>query len=301
MENKRDYYEVLGVSRNAGHEEIKSAYRKLAREHHPDLAAAGDKNEAEKRFKEINEAYQVLGEAEKKKMYDQFGHVGTGAQGFGQQPGGAWGPFTYTYTSGGFEGVDPFDIFEQVFGFRGFGGAQHHPRKGKNLFYEMNIAFVDAIRGADKEVAIESGKVRIKIPAGVRDGTEIRFEGKGMPGPRGLSPGDLFITVRVPAPMEFERSQDDVFSVVEIDFVRAVLGGVVDVPVVDASGTGGVGHTGLKIPQGTQPGTQFRLRGKGMPRLRGSGRGDAIVRIFVKIPKRITKEQKRLLEAYQAV
>lgn len=306
MSSKKDYYDILGIKKSASDAEIKSSYRKLAREHHPDMVAKEDKPKAEERFKEINEAYQVLSDPEKRKMYDQFGHAGFGPGGAGGNPfgggtGGQWGPFSYSYsTSGdmGDLGFDPFDIFEDVFGFRGFGG-QKKPRKGKNLFYQMNIDFVDAVKGAEKEVDIESGKIKIKIPEGARDGTELRFSGKGMPGPDGVPPGDLYISLRVRVPKEFRRIGDNLATSVEIDMIQAALGDEVDVHVVDPESKNGVGKVKIKIPVGTQPNTQIRLRGKGMPRLRSSGRGDVVVQVFVNIPKRLNKKQKKALEDYK--
>lgn len=302
---KKDYYDILGVSRSASDAEIKSAYRKLAREHHPDMVADSDKAQAEAKFKEINEAYQILSDPEKKRMYDQFGHASTSASGgmggnpFGQGFGGQWGPFSYSYSSNGqdFGGVDPFEIFEEVFGFRGFGGARR-PRKGKNLYYEMQVDFADAVTGAEKEVNVESGKIKIKIPRGARNGTELRFADKGMPA-EGLPNGDLFISLRVKTPREFQRVGDDLVTVVEIDFVQATLGDEIKVPVVDEKSKNGIGSAKLKVPSGTQPGTQFRLRGKGMPRLRGNGNGDVIVQTLIKIPSKLNKKQKKALEDYR--
>ena len=300
---KKDYYDVLGVARTASESDIKKAYRKAAREHHPDMVAKEDKDAAEKRFKEINEAYQVLSDSEKKKMYDQFGHTNfnAGGGGGGGAAGGQWGPFSYSY-SGNADGrdFDPFDIFEQAFGFRGFGGSRR-PRKGKNLYYEFRIEFSEAVKGAEKEVNVESGKVKIVIPKGARDGTEIRFAEKGMPGPEGIPAGDLFISLRVGTPKEFRRGGDNLATAIEIDFVQASLGDTVEIPVVDASSSKGVGKAKLKIPIGTQPGTQIRVKGKGMPRLRSSGNGDVIVQVFVKIPKRLSKKQKQLLEKYKSL
>ena len=304
MPNYKDYYQILGVGRDATQEDIKQAYRRLAREHHPDMAKDRDKEAAEKRFKEINEAYQVLGDPQKRKMYDQFGQVGAefgaGPQGFS---GFQQGPFTYTYTTSGeqpfgfgFENFDPFDVFENFFGFRGFGGRGS--RRGKNLYYEMTIDFGEAIFGLEKEINVESGRVVIKIPQGVRDGTELRFAGKGMPRPDGGTAGDLYITVRVNTPKEFEMVGDTLVYKAEIDFVRAVLGGVIDIPVVDIHQLGGVGRTQLRIPPGTQSGSQFLIRGKGMPRLKGRGQGDILVQVLVRIPKKVSRRQRDLLEEY---
>jgi molecular chaperone DnaJ len=302
----KDYYDILGVSKNATPDEIKKAYRKLAREHHPDMVQESDKEAAEKRFKEINEAYQVLSDSQKRKMYDQYGTAGAGFQGFGGFGGdthGQWGPFTYTYTSGGggspfdFEDFDPFEVFAQAFGFRGFGGARS-PRKGKNLYYEMHIEFRDAVFGLEKTVNVESGKLVIKIPVGVKNGTELRFPGKGMPGPKNAPAGDLFITVRYKTPKEFEIMGDSVLVSKEVDLVTAILGGVVEIPVVDLKNGSGIGSTHLKIPAGTQFGARFLVKGKGMPRLRGFGQGDVLVQVSVSIPKKISKKQKQLLEEY---
>ncbi len=303
MASKKDYYQILGVAKNASESDLKAAYKKMAREHHPDMVADSDKKAAEERFKEINEAYQVLSDPQKRQMYDQFGHVGTGQNsGFGQGAGtgGQWGPFTYSYSGAGAQDFDPFDIFEEFFGFRGFGGARK-PKKGKNLYYELRVDFAEAISGVEKEVRIESGTAHINIPKGVRDGTELRFAGKGMPGPNNVPNGDLFITIRVATPREFQRVGDNLGTSIEISFVTAILGGEVEVPVVSLESKNGVGTAKLKIPGGTQSGTQFRLGGKGMPRLQGSGRGDVVVRVLVAIPKKISKGQRKLLEEYHKI
>jgi len=301
MAKSKNYYDILGISKTADAAEIKKAYRNLARQHHPDMVNEGDKAAAEKRFKEINEAYQVLSDPQKRKMYDQFGHTGTRGVGGGPSQG-QWGPFTYTYsTQGGaspFGDVDPFSIFEDFFGFRGFSGSRE-PRKGKNLYYEMHVDFADAVHGTERAVSIESGKVSVKIPKGVRSGTEMRFSGKGMPGPDGAPSGDLFITFRVSTPAHFQRVGDNLGIALEIDFVQAILGDVVDVSIVDPDAKDSLGTARLKIPSGTQHGAQFRLRGKGMPSLHRSGRGDVIVQVFVKLPKRVNRKQRNLLEDYK--
>ncbi|MBN1162219.1 DnaJ domain-containing protein [Patescibacteria group bacterium] len=302
----RDYYDILGISKNASPEDIKKAYRKLAREHHPDMVNESDKADAERRFKEINEAYQVLSDKDKKSMYDQYGHSGPGfsnGAGFQGTKGGQWGPFTYTYTSGGGspfgqQDFDPFDIFEQFFGFRGY-GDRRAPKKGKNLTYEMVIDFRDAIFGLEKEVNVESGRVRIKIPKGVRDGTELKFSGKGMPGSKGVPPGDLFLVVRYKSPSDFKLLGSDVYVRTEIDFITAILGGSVEIPVIDTSKSSGVGKTKLKIPSGTQHSTRFVLHNKGMPKLHSSGYGDVLVQVAISIPKRLNRKQKKALEEYQ--
>lgn len=293
--SKQDYYQTLGINKNASKEDIKSAYKKLAREHHPDMVNDTDKKAAEERFKEINEAYQILSDVQKKQMYDQFGHNGPN---MGGNSGSNQGPFSYTYSSGGFGDVNPFDIFEDIFGFRGFSGARK-PQKGKNLYYQMSVDFKTAIFGSDQTVDVESGKVKIKIPKGIRDGTEVKFASKGMPGPNGLPPGDLLISFTVVTPKPFQRAGDNLGIVQDIDFVQAVLGDVIQVPVIDLDKENGVGKARLKIPAGTQPNTQFVIRGKGMPRLNRSGQGDVIVRTTISIPKRLSKKQRDILEKYR--
>ncbi|MFA5776432.1 MAG: DnaJ C-terminal domain-containing protein [Patescibacteria group bacterium] len=312
MPTKRDYYDILGVSKTASDDELKKAYRKMAMEHHPDMVKDGDKKAHEEHFKEINEAYQVLSEPQKRKMYDAYGHAAGGAQGFsganasgfgGQGFGGQQGPFTYTYSSnmGGqnpFGDVDPFEVFQDFFGFRGFGG-QRQPKRGKNLSYQLEIQFVDAVKGAQKTLKVETGEITIKIPQGARDGTELRFAGRGLPGPANTPAGDLFITLRVSTPREFQdRAGDDLGVLKEIDFVTATLGGLVEIPTVDEKSSTGVAQTQLKIPSGTQHGTQFRVRGKGIPKLNGRGSGDVIVQVAIRIPQNISRQQKQALENY---
>lgn len=313
MAGNKDYYQSLGINKNASQEEIKQAYRKLAREHHPDMVKDGDKAAAEQRFKEINEAYQILSDPQKRKMYDQYGSSAfaggaqnPGTSGFGGFNQGQWGPFTYTYSSGGnaqgaqdFGDFDPFDVFEQFFGFRGFGGQARQPRKGKNLYYEMRITFADAVFGLEKEIKIESGKVKIKIPAGVRDGMELRFPGYGAPAPQNGQPGDLFISLQIETPKDFEFFDEHILIKKEIDFVQASLGDNIEVPVVDVTSSSGVGTAKLRIPEGTQYGTKFLIRGKGMPRFKEHGQGDVVVQVFIVIPKKLSREQKDLLEKYR--
>lgn len=300
MTKNLDYYKVLGVDKNASGDEIKKSYRKLAREHHPDMVQDSDKEAAEKRFKEINEAYQVLGDPEKKKLYDQFGHAGVNGNGTGGQ-GNPGGPFSYSYTSNGqgfdFGNIDPFDVFEEFFGFRGFGGSRK-PRKGKNLYYELMVSFQDAVFGIEKEVNVESGKVKVKIPAGVIDGNELRFEGKGMPGPEGTPPGDLFLRLKVSMPKEFKLAGSTLYVLLELDWVYSALGLEAEIPVVDLNEKSGIGRTKLKIPAGTEYGTKFSVRSRGLPRVHGSGQGDIIVQVVFTPSKRLNKNQKKALEDY---
>lgn len=290
MPAKRDYYEVLGVSKSASSAEIKSAYRKLALEWHPDRNKAPNANE---KFKEINEAYAVLSDVKKKETYDQFGHaafqpgMGGGAAGQGPFGGGfrQQGPFSYTYYSDGgqgssFEGIDPFEIFEQFFGG---GFSTQGRRQPRREVYQITIDFMEATRGATKEIHLPRGRAgegsvqkTIKIPAGVDTGSRIRFE-------------DFEIVIEVRPDKHFRREGDDVFIDYEISFAQAALGIVADVPTID-------GDISIRIQPGTQPGTMIRLRGKGVPHVHGSGRGDEYVKIGLKVPTHLSRRQRQLLE-----
>jgi len=290
---KRDYYEILGVSRNASQEEIKKAYRKLALQWHPDRNKSP---EAEERFKEINEAYEVLSDAKKRQAYDQFGHAAF-EPGAGPFTGGKTytyrqGPFTYTYTTfgsgespfsskgrpssgwdsfdfsfGGFS--DPFEIFEQF-----FGSASPFRRQRKPI-YRIKIDFMEAIKGCEKEVEINGKKKKIKIPAGVADGQRIRFR-------------DFYLLVDVGEHPIFQREGGDIYITQKIPFTVAVLGGVIKVPTTD-------GEVKLRIRPGTQSGTIIRLRGKGVRSPSAFSRGDQYVKIVVEVPTKLTREQKELL------
>lgn len=289
MAAKSDYYDILGVTKGASADEIKKAYRKQALEWHPDRHK-DDKEAAERRFKEINQAYQVLSDSEKRDAYDQFGHAafapGGGFGGFRGAGGpftqtGRYGPFTYTYTTtgdggspfAGFDFGDPFEIFEQFFG----GGSPFGARQGRRIpRYSIAIDFMEAINGVEKEVQIEGKKRKIKIPAGVDEGSRIQF-------------GDFILSINVRPHPIFERDGDDIFVRVAIPFSLATLGGQVEVPTVD-------GGLKVRVRQGTQSGTMIRLRERGAPRLHGRGRGDEYVRINVLIPEKLTREQKRIIE-----
>lgn len=287
MATKTDYYDILGVSKSASADEIKKAYRKQALEWHPDRHK-DDKEAAEKRFKEINEAYQVLSDPSKKNAYDQFGHAaftpGGGAPGGNPFAGGFQGrsgPFTYTYYSGGNGGNpfgnmdfgDPFDIFESFFGGGNpFGGqrARQVPR------YSIKIDFMDAVRGISKDVEINGKKRKIKIPAGIYEGATIDF-------------GDFRLSVNIKPDKLFERQDDDIYVNVGIPFSLAVLGGEIKVPTVE-------GEVKIRVRSGTTGGTMMRLRERGVSHLHGRGRGDQYVRINVLVPEKLTKEQKNLVE-----
>ncbi len=283
MANK-DYYEILGVSKTASEEELKRAYRKLALEYHPDRNKT---KEAESKFKELNAAYEVLKDPEKRRIYDQVGHSafengGAGAGGpFGGASGGQYGPFTYTYnsTSGGnpFEGFggfsDPFDIFEQF-----FGGASPFGRR--KPAYSLRIDFMDAVTGTEKKVTIEGKAKTIKIPAGVQTGSRIRFD-------------SFDIVIDVAPHSRFHRDGYDIVTVEEIPMTMAAIGGTVEVETVE-------GKVKLKIPAGTQPNAVIRIKGKGVPHLQGSAKGDHFVKVNVMIPKKLTGKQKDLLEQLDA-
>lgn len=355
MAEKRDYYEVLGVQKSASEDELKKAYRKLAKENHPDLHP-GDK-ECEARFKEINEAYEVLSDPDKRAKYDKFGHAAFDPnQGFG-------GGF------GGFEGFGDFggfgDIFSDIFGFGGGGGRNPNaPRKGDNLRASLNIKFEEAAFGTKKDVTVArieqcpdckgtgcadgttaevcpdckgSGqvkstqrtpfgmmqsnvqcpkckgrgkiihspchtcrgigsirrqhKVNINVPAGIDDGQTISLRGQGNSGINGGPAGDLLVTILVQPHARFEREGTSILLDQEISFAKAALGAEIEVPTLD-------GKVKLTIPEGTQTGTMFRLKGKGVPYLRSTGRGDQFVTVRVVVPKGLNAKQKEALKAF---
>jgi DnaJ-class molecular chaperone len=282
MASKRDFYEVLGVTKSATAADIKAAYRKLALKWHPDKNQ-DKKDEAEAKFKEINEAYQVLSDDKKKQAYDQFGHAAFDpASGMGGNPfaGGAQqGPFTWSYTTGGANPFgdtgdfgDPFEIFEQFFG-GGFARAARRPR------YTLRIDFLEAIQGVEKIVEIDGKEKKIKVPAGADDGTRIRFD-------------DFDITIDVRPHDKFRREGVDLFLDAEVDFATAALGGTIDVQTIDK-------ELKLKVRAGTQSHTLVRLRGEGAPYLRGSGKGDLYVRLVVVVPEKLNREQRKALEKYR--
>lgn len=351
MANKRDYYEVLGVEKTASADEMKKAYRKLAKQYHPDLHP-GDK-EAEEKFKELSEAYEVLSDPQKKANYDQFGH--DGPQGFG---GGAGG-------FGGFGGFDDIgDIFGSFFGGGRSSARRNGPVRGRDIEVVEVISFEEAAFGVTREIKyshIENcpdcggsgakkgtspetcsncggsgqvrsvqrtpfgqfqttqpcsvcggsgkiikekcstcdgkGKVRrkvtetVNIPAGIDDGQTISVGGKGDAGSRGGASGDLYVTIHIRPHNIFERQGTSVLCSVPITFVQAALGGEIDVPTIH-------GKVKMTIPEGTQPGTEFRLKGKGIPSLRTKVNGDQYVTIIVEVPKNLTSEQKDTLEKF---
>ncbi|MFH1840710.1 MAG: DnaJ C-terminal domain-containing protein [Candidatus Shapirobacteria bacterium] len=279
MATKRDYYEILGVAQKATAAELKKAYRRLALQWHPDRNKSA---EATEKFKEINEAYEVLNNTKKREAYDQFGHAAFDPRyGGGGEPGG---PFTYTYTSGGGgfgdfgDFSDPFEIFEQFFG----GGFARSQRGGRSIpRYGLRVSFMEAARGCEKAVVIDGRKKTIKIPAGVDDGSQIRFT-------------DFYVTIEVEPDRQFRRDGADVFTDQKILLTTAILGGEVQVATIE-------GEVKLRVRPGTQPGMMVRLRERGIPRLQSRGRGDHYVRLLVKIPERISRRQKELLEEFESL
>lgn len=350
---KRDYYEVLGVAKTATAEEIKKGFRAKARVLHPDVNKEPD---AEARFKEVSEAYEVLIDGDKRAAYDRFGHDAISGMG-----GGSADPFA------GFGGLG--DIFETFFtaaasGGMGGGGAatRRRPQRGAHLAYRLNIEFEQAVFGIEKEVEIprlatcprcegngaepgtttetcpncsgrgevrrtqqsifgqfvsvvpcdrcggegrvvatpcteckgdgrvqEKRKLAVKIPAGIDDGSQIRLAGEGEAGPKGAPPGDLYIEVNVKANKQFKREGNQILLDLNLNIAQAALGAEIQVPTVDGE------MTPLKVPAGTQNDKEFRVKGFGVPYLRGSGRGDMMVRTKVQVPTSLTDEQKRLL------
>ncbi|MBR1589661.1 MAG: molecular chaperone DnaJ [Acidaminococcaceae bacterium] len=364
MAEKRDFYEVLGVSKDASADDIKKAYRKLARKYHPDLNK--DNPEAAEKFKECSEAYSVLSDEQKRAQYDQFGMAafenggaGAGAGGFGGFEG-----------FGGFSGGGMDDIFDMFFG--GAGGrrssqANKGPQRGSDLRFDLNLTFEEAAFGVEKEISLYrdetcdhchgngaepgskvetcpdchgTGQIRVvqntmlgqmqtvrpcpkchgegkiisdpchecrgtgtikkqkslkvKVPAGVDDGSRLRVANEGAAGAKGGPNGDLYVYLFVKAHKFFERDGNDVYCEVPINIVQAALGAEVEVPTLD-------GKVVMKIPEGTQPGRVMRLRGKGIPHLRGSGRGDQMVRIKVVVPTKLTERQKASLRNFADV
>ena len=282
--SKRDYYEVLGVQKGASDDEIKKAFRKLAIKYHPDKNP-GDKT-AEEKFKEINEAYSVLSDKTKRSRYDQFGHAGVGGDGGGNPFGGFGGngqSFNFDFGGGGFE-----DIINAMFGGGGFRAA----RRGRDFRTSITIDFEEAIFGTTKTISVEGEQIKLKIPAGIYDGQSIRLGGKGGEAPNADGQrGDLYVEVRVRAHKTLTREGELILSEVTISMVEAVLGTEIEVETVD-------GKITMKIPAGTQPGTNFKLSGHGAPRLGSDQRGPHIVTINVEIPRNLNKKQKELIEEF---
>ena len=294
---KRDYYDVLGVGRNADAKEIKRAYRKLAKKYHPDMNP-GDKN-AEQKFKEITEAYNILSDDEKKKLYDQYGFAafeeGAGAggaygggQGFHGQSGSQSGSF-------GGQG------FHSQSGFGGFGGRSTQA-KGSDLHSEVSVSFEEAAFGCDRVMRLSdpSGNgvtqtLKVHVPAGIEDGKSIRLKGKGNPGFNGGPAGDLFLKVNVASKPGFERKGMDIYTTANIPFTTAVFGGEAKVTTL-------YGDVICKIPEGTQSGRKIRLKGKGIVSMKDSAvHGNQYVTVQIQVPQNLSPEAKEKLREFQQV
>ncbi len=311
----RDYYQTLGVPKTASQDEIKSAFRKLARKHHPDTAAAADKASAEEKFKGINEAYEVLGDPEKRQKYDDYGQnwEQAGQGGGGGFPGGGFsrggqpgGGVEYEFGGTGFS-----DFFEQMFGARrsggqsrgggvgGFGDAYGAgPRKGADVEADVMVTLEEAFGGASRQISLRrdgSQQVQsytVKIPKGVRDGQRIRLAGQGSPGVSGGSAGDLFLRMKLQKHPYFDVDGSDLWVEAEVPAWTCVLGGEIEVRTLE-------GRAKLKLKAGTPNGTKMRLTGRGFPKTDGT-RGDLFVRVAVTVPTEVTDEARAHWEALAA-
>lgn len=304
---KRDYYDVLGVPKNADERKIKQAYRKLAKRYHPDTNS-GDK-QAEQNFKEVSEAYDVLGNKEKRKLYDQYGFaafdesMGAGNRGQNTYREG-FGDFGFgnggTYQEYHFHGDSMGDIFHDFFG-HGFGsetGYQSYDRKGQDVTAKISIPFEDAVYGNERMIRFQDEygqetSLKVKIPAGIDTGKKIRLKGKGGPSPYGGEAGDLLLEVTVGKKSGFERKGNDIYTTIRIPYTTAVLGGEAIVQTI-------YGKVSCKIKEGTQSGTKIRLRGKGMPLMnRPEVKGDQYAIVEIQVPRYLTPKAKMKLKEYQ--
>lgn len=318
MMAKKDYYDVLGINRNADEKEIKRAYRKLAKKYHPDINP-GDK-EAEQKFKELTEAYNVLSDSEKKKLYDQYGFAAF-EEGFGAErnQSGDWGDFSGGFGNG--QNYQEFhftrdgtgDFFDDLFGdlFHGHGRSGFHfqtegdfgsgfRQKGADAYADIRISFDEAVSGCDKILQIrdEKGKnssLQVHIPAGIDEGQSVRLKGKGEAGIGGGSCGDLLLKVHIMPKKGYERKGNDVYVTVNIPYTTAVLGGEAIVPTL-------TGKVSCKIAAGTQSGSKIRLKNKGIPSMKNpSHKGDEYIVIQIEVPKYLTPEERQILMDYDKV
>ena len=281
-----DYYSVLGVPKDASQKDIKKAFRKLARDYHPD-ANEGDAG-AETRFKQVNEAYEVLGDTETRKEYDHARDMGFFVGG----PGGAQQRVRVEdlFGGAGVGGGSPFDVFSGQRLSDLFGQPMNRPHAGRDIAAELNLSFHEAISGVTKRVNIDGNTVRVKIPKGVDDGARIRLKGKGGPGTRGGPRGDAYVTVHVADHPVFARSGRNLGITVPITFVEAALGAEIDVPTLE-------GSVRLRIPAGTPTGKTFRVTGRGVETTKA--RGDLLVTVDVTVPTVLSDEQAALLEKFR--
>ena len=288
--SKRDFYEVLGVPRSASQDEIRKAYKKLARKFHPDVKPADP--DAEKKFSEITEAYDVLSDEEKRKNFDQFGH------GFRGGGGGGGNPFQgFGGGSGGGAAFDLDDLLGGMFGGGGRGGgrrAQPRAQKGADAKADITIPFTMAVEGGDYSLNVQQGskseRLTIKIPAGIDDGQTIRLAGQGGPGVGGGAPGDLLVTIQIAAHPWFRRDGSNLLVDVPLTPSEAALGAKIDVPTLTE------GLVVLSIPPGTSSGARLRLRGKGVRNPKTGDRGDQFVVLKIVLPKELSEEARSLYQ-----
>lgn len=295
----KDYYKVLGVERKASAEEIKKKYRKLALELHPDKNP-GDK-QAEDRFKEVNEAYEVLGDPEKRAKYDQLGSSYRAWERTGRQPGGFdWSQWTSGFPGGGVR-VEVGDLGDMMGGFSDFFNAifggmgpvgpstpSTRGGRGRDIEHPITISLQEAYTGTSRTIQMNGKRIEVKIPPGARNGTKVRISGKGESGIR--QAGDLYLVVQVQGDEQFERRGDELHTKVTVDLYTAILGGEVRVPTPS-------GDVMLTIPPGSQPGQTFRMKGRGMPILKSSSRkGDLFAQLKIEIPERLNKRERELYE-----
>ncbi len=324
----KDYYKVLGIKRDASESEVKQAYRKLARKHHPDVNP-GDKT-AESKFKEINEAYEVLSDKEKRKKYDQYGDQWQYADQFAKAGGGQ--NIRWDFGGGGSQGInlegeDLDDILGGLFGRGRMGGfsRKQRPSKGRDIEHSVEVTLEEAFNGTNRLLSMESReacpscngtgriqnavcsacmgsgvtagmkRIEVKIPPGVKTGSRVRISGKGEAGHSGGTPGDLFLNVTVRPHATFERKGDNIHVDVPVPLTVAVLGGEAHVPTLKGT------RLALKIPEETQNGREFRLKQQGMPQLGGGLRGDLIARVKVVLPESLNEDEKKLFRQLAAL
>jgi len=301
----KDYYKVLGVEKSASQADIKTAFKKLARQYHPDVNP--DKPEAEAKFKEVSEAYEVLGDEKKRKQYDRVGSFNFGSH-------GPQDPFSQQYwQSANINDIDLEDIFGDIFGFGGpkrgrrsgyttnfdFGSRATRSRDGSNIYWALDIDFLDAVNGSSKQILLTDGsKIKVKIPSGVDNGSKIRIAGKGNPGVAGGRHGDLIIEIKVKPHAYFVRKGDDIHVDVDISLYEAMNGAKISVPTIS-------GKVQVTVPKGTQSGQKLRLKGKGVKKLSSTVHGDHYIHLFVNYPKDLSAKDKeallQILEKYKKI
>lgn len=283
----KDYYKVLGVDKSADEKEIKKAYRRLAKQYHPDTNP--DNPEAEAKFKEVSEAYEVLSDTEKRAQYDRFGADFARYQNFQGQPGANGGGFyNVDYENVDFGESPMGDLFEQIFGGFGRNSGRARPRSrveyGRDVEHAVSISLREAHDGTTRQIIKGERRINVTIPAGATNGTKVRLSGEGEGG------GDLYLIVQVADDVQYKRDGDNLLVRVNVDMFTALLGGEVQVPTMQ-------GSVKLKVPAGTQSGQKFRLTGKGMPKLREKDHyGDLYAEVFVTVPKKLNDEQRKLAE-----